>query len=111
MLQTLLYRLTVHLPAAGKGNIVPQCNNPGPVIHIFKPCSQPGLHLHGIRIAKQGFSHTIADAGPAGIGMVRVYIRLLIFRIERGVAKYKDLFFFLCCRLLRAAAACQNTKT
>ena len=89
--QAVLYCLTVQRPAGRKRYVVPQGDAPGQRVRLLPVCGEPRLDLHGIGIAEQRFPHAVADAGPAGIGVMRVDIRLLILRIKGGVAEHKNI--------------------
>ena len=96
MFQTFLYCFSVHFPSAGKGNTVPQGDDPGQLIRIFISGCQPWLNFHGIGIMKQCFTNSVSDAGPSGIRIMRINIGFLIFRIKGSVTEYKCLFTAFC---------------
>ena len=101
MFQTFFYCFSIHFSSAGKRNIVPQCDDPGQIIRIFIFGCQPWLNFHGIGIMKQRFPNSISDTGPAGIGIMRIDIGFLIFRVKSGITKYKYFFAVLCLRTVR----------
>ena len=96
-LQAFLYRLSITDTPIGKYNTIVQSNFPGQLIYIFIFFGNPWFNFHGIRIAEQGFADTIADAGPAGVGVLWINIRFFILRIKGGITKYKCFLIFRHC--------------
>ena len=104
MLQTLLYRLAIHLAAGRIRDIIAQRNLPGQRIGIFPFGCQPGLDFHGIGIFYQRLANTITDASPASISIMRIDIGFLVGTVKRRVANSKHLASIRLPRLTAATA-------
>ena len=86
VLKALLDSLGVHVAAGGELDAIPQGDGPG-VVTVVRPLGcEPGLQFHVVGVVHQRLTNTIADAGPAVVGAVRVDGLFPVFCVECGVA-------------------------
>ena len=110
VLETGLDRGSVTLLAVGEADRILDHDLPGGRIDVDGALRQPGLERAVVRDLHQRLADAVADAGPAGIGVMRVDRRLFIFGVEGGVAEDKGLFSAGLGGFVGAAAAGQNAE-
>ena len=110
VLETGLDRGSVTLLAVGEADRILDHDLPGGRIDVGSALRQPGLERAVVRDLHQRLADAVADAGPAGIGVMRVDRRLFVFGVEGGVAEDKGLFSAGLGGFVGAAAAGQNAE-
>ena len=91
--KTLLHGLAVHVTAAGKLHTIAQGDRPGQAAIVFPGRRQPWFQFHVVRVAHQGFTDAIPDAGPAIVCPVRIDGLFPVLRVKGGVSDDHGLIF------------------
>ena len=80
---------SIALPAVGEADVVLQGDLPCAVIHQLIALRQPGLESTVVRDFQQRLADAVADAGPAGVGLMGIDGRFFVRCIESVVAEYE----------------------
>ena len=110
VLETGLDRGSVTLFAVGEADRILEHDLPCGRIDVGSALRQPGLERAVVRDLHQRLADAVADAGPAGIGLVGIDRRLFVFGVEGGVAEDKGLFPAGLGGCVGVAAAGQNAE-
>ena len=109
ILQTLLYRLGIHGPPAGKLHPIPKIDLHRSVIHKLIVRCQPGLHFHVVIVFEKSFPHSIAKSAPSGIIVVGIQSRISHLLTVSSCSVDKGFLLFLCKCTDRKSSRCQRS--